>query len=423
MRFLVVRFALAWLPTWGWSDCQGDREVISSLSAIFEIQLRTIRALEEELAAVTAAQAECCACAPPRDLQALPPTIYESHLWHVSQGSCVVDAEGCITSPNHPGLYPHYDFCNIEINRSAWTGRLIVTGDDEQYGYSWSPYDSLQVDGVTGVCTTLRHVILDLELDLCQAQVAQERVPEHSITWSSVYFNCENPGWKICQGPPLNDSRPWHNQTWTCDLTGAPLLFPRTWRPQGGSSFYSSTYIQDACTTVWSDPDDLDSDGDFNTGWPYYYDGGVFRCGPCSCIAGEEQCWQTFRLPGEASDTSYLSCTPCTAGRYQEAGNVVGVESPCAPCPAGSTSAAGATACSSCADGQHTTEEGASRCLPLRPVHSWALRGDRGCNGLHVVSSGLHYSLRRPVCMFVVLFWQVWSGGWLRGLSYWSLHR
>ena len=70
--------------------------------------------------------------------------------------------------------------------------------------------------------------------------------------------------------------------------------------------------------------------------------------------------------PGEASDTSSLSCTPCAAGRFQEAGNVVGAESPCVPSPAGSTSAAGATACSSCTDGQHSThsEAGASRCLP-----------------------------------------------------------
>ena len=113
----------------------------------------------------------------------------------------------------------------------------------------------------------------------------------------------------------------------------------------------------------------------------------------------------------------------------------MGAESPCAPCPAGSTSVAGATACSSCADGHHTTEEGTSRCLPcpagndlshhfsLRPVHSWVLWGDRGCNGLHAVSAGFHYSLRRPVCMFVVPSWQVWSGGWLRVLSYWPLHR
>ena len=61
MRFLVVCFALAGLPTCGGSDCQGERDVISSLSATIESQLRTIRALEEELAAVTAAQAECYA--------------------------------------------------------------------------------------------------------------------------------------------------------------------------------------------------------------------------------------------------------------------------------------------------------------------------------------------------------------------------
>ena len=47
----------------------------------------------------------------------------------------------------------------------------------------------------------------------------------------------------------------------------------------------------------------------------------------------------------------------------------------------------------------------------LRLVHSWSLRGDRGCNGLLIVSAGLHYALRRPVCMLVVPSWSVWRGG------------
>ena len=229
--------------------------MISSLSATVESQLRTIRALEKELAAVTAAQTECCACAPPRELQASQPNIYESDLWHVKEGSCVVNAEGCITTANHPGgPYPQKDFCNIEINRSAWTGRLIVTGDHELYGYAWSEYDSLRVDGVRGACTTVRLTKNDdHDRDFCQAQVAQEHVP--STASPSNYYH---PGWKILQGPPLNDSRPWHNQTWTCDFTGAPLAFPRTWSPQGGLNTGSTFFTQDACTTVWSDPDDLD---------------------------------------------------------------------------------------------------------------------------------------------------------------------
>ena len=160
--------------------------MISSLSATVKSQWRTIRALEE-LAAVTAAQAECCASAPPRELQTSLPTIYESDLWHVEEGSS--------------------DFCNIEINRSAWTGRLIVTGDHQEYGYSWYHQHALWVDGVRGACTSVRGKNDDSDLDwnFCQAQVAQERVPEHSITWSTLSYYLGY-GWKICQGPLLDDS-------------------------------------------------------------------------------------------------------------------------------------------------------------------------------------------------------------------------
>ena len=251
-------------------------------------------------------------------------------------------------------------------------------------------------------------------------------MPEHSITWLVGYISISFYGWKICQGPPLDDSRPWHNWTWTSGTTGDPVAFPRTWKPQGEIHTGSSSPTQDACTTVWSDPDDLDGDGDFNTGWPYYYDSGFFRCGPCACTAGEEQRWQTFRLLGEAFDTSYLSCTPCAAGRFRAAAYVFGAESPCAPCQAGSTSAAGATACSSCADGQHTSEEGASRCLPCPAGTSFrttsvcdlytagyfgATEAATACTSC---PPGLHYALRRPVCMLVVPSWSVWRGGWLR---------
>ena len=124
----------------------------------------------------------------------------------------------------------------------------------------------------------------------------------------------------------------------------------------------SKTYPkQSACTTVWSDPFDVDGDGDFNNGWPYCYSskGFVFyngvssvdvyeRCGLCSCVAGEEQRWQTYQFPSDtpifSASVSYLSCAPCTAGRFREVGGVVGEESACSPCAGGSTSVAGATA-------------------------------------------------------------------------------
>ena len=64
-----------------------ERDVISSLRATVESQWRTIRALEEGPAAVTAAQAVCCACAPPGELEVSLPTILRSDFWHVEEVS------------------------------------------------------------------------------------------------------------------------------------------------------------------------------------------------------------------------------------------------------------------------------------------------------------------------------------------------
>ena len=329
-------------------------------------------------------------------------TDYSSDLWHVAEGACVVDAEGCITSPNHPASYFEYDFCNITVNRSAWTGRLIVTGEGiDSRGssrYGWSYNDKLWVDGVDGGCPVGDSYF---DWDFCQAQAAQDRVPQQSIIWTTGYYSStywDRFGWKICEGPPLNDSLPWYNQTWTCDTSGAQLLFPRAWRPPNGMLVYQPYPKQHACTTVWSDPFDLDGDGDLNNGWPYYYASNIFmfyygessvdvyeRCGPCPCVAGEEQRWQIYQFPSDtpifSASVSYLSCTPCAAGRFREAGGVVGQESACSPCAAGSTSVAGATACSSCVGGQHTTEEGLSACSLCLPG-TYGI--DAGCEACRV---------------------------------------
>ena len=210
-------------------------------------------------------------------------TTHTSHLWHVAKGSCAVDAQGCITSPNYPLPFPSYDMCNITVNGSAWTGRLIVTGDayatysggtyTRSY-YAWSIGDKLSVDGhgivsEFGSCELLQTPFV---IDHCQVYAAKERVPEKYILWSSSSIAwLDQLEWKICQGPPLNESgHPFYNQTWTCDATGFPVTFPRGWNPRVGR-MYLPEPIQMACTRVWSDPDDLDGDGDPHNGWPYYY--------------------------------------------------------------------------------------------------------------------------------------------------------
>ena len=111
-------------------------------------------------------------------------------------------------------------------------------------------------------------------------------------------------GWEICEGPPLDHSRPWCNQIRTCDTSRAAVLFPRCWLPPEKKEVWSPYPTLDACAAVWSDPCDLDGDGDFNNGWSHYY---VCVRFPCPCDAGEEQRWQTYRLRGEGSECSVRS--------------------------------------------------------------------------------------------------------------------
>ena len=45
--------------------------------------------------------------------------------WLVTEGDCVLDSEGCITSPNYPAAYNDADFCTIAIE-PTWTGTVDV---------------------------------------------------------------------------------------------------------------------------------------------------------------------------------------------------------------------------------------------------------------------------------------------------------
>ena len=92
--------------------------------------------------------------------------------------------------------------------------------------YGWYCRDKLCVDGEDGACSV---VDSEYEFDFCEAQVAQDHMPQNNIIWTTgrSHSGWNRSEWKICEGPPLNDSRPWFSQTWTCDTSGAPLLFPR----------------------------------------------------------------------------------------------------------------------------------------------------------------------------------------------------
>ena len=160
-----------------------------------------------------------------------------------------------------------------------------------------------------------------------------------SFDWD--YGNFRN--YEICPGPPVNLSGPWGATPWTCDILGEPC--------------------QTACTQQFSDPDDVDGDGDVHDGHPHCDSAvGQAYCGPCRCGAGEAQTYEIATLYEHTPRLPLVTCRPCTPGKYKSHGNDT---DDCTLCDLGSSSAAGATACTSCDRGQFSNEETAM-CVPCQ---------------------------------------------------------
>ena len=137
--------------------------------------------------------------------------------------------------------------------------------------------------------------------------------------------------------------------------------------------FFPNIYPKGASTTLYSDEYVLDGDGLLHTVHPYCVaeaaTGELVRtlCGPCSCLAGEEQSTASRSLGIGWTAYEYIECEAYLPGRYRCEGGY-GVEPRCSLCDKGShASSSGATACDPCLAGRATTSEGAVECVLCDP--------------------------------------------------------
>jgi len=103
------------------------------------------------------------------------PANYNGSMWAVMEGSCQMDEQHCITSPNYPENYSNYDSCKIAVNVSAAVPLDVKDWATE----AW--YDKLNIgcEVYTG------------------AQSPQGVTPNGDIAWDSDASVTER-GWKIC---------------------------------------------------------------------------------------------------------------------------------------------------------------------------------------------------------------------------------
>ena len=119
--------------------------------------------------------------------------------------------------------------------------------------------------------------------DELDSRELQGMVPTTTIVWSADYVVTQSV-WKICREAAAQVE--WAN--WTCTVLGDDCARP-----------FNNIYPNTSCSTLYSDPDDEDGDGLLHDGHPWCIapssTGNDVNqpCGPCSCLAGEAQTYNS----------------------------------------------------------------------------------------------------------------------------------
>ena len=271
-----------------------------------------------------------------------------NEFWGVTEGDCYMDTSGCIASPEYPQVYGDKHVCLIELT-DLWDGASI----DVIAFYTELDGDYLFVNdvGYSG--------------DELHSRELQGMVPVTTIVWSAGR-DTTGTGWKICReaAAPVE----WAN--WTCTVLGDDCIRP-----------FNNIYPNTSCSTLYSDPDDEDGDDLLHDGHPWCtapsehdYDERQ-PCGPCSCLAGEAQTYNSRVLHDNWNNFSYIVCTPCLPGTFKSVGGY-----------------GAADLCSSCSSGKHTGIHGATACDPCEAGRVAAIAGSALCTvcplGRHAPQEG-----------------------------------
>lgn len=150
-----------------------------------------------------------------------------SSSWEVVEGSCGLDGDGCITSPNWPEQYANSQSCTIRPSTGSTTMIDVVEFATE------SNFDKLEVNG-----------------EIFHGAAGPHHVsPTTDIIWESD-SSMEAKGWRLCPNPPFADtSQP--TAAPTAAPTSAPTSAPTDDRRR---STYPPTYAPTDAPTDPSGP-------------------------------------------------------------------------------------------------------------------------------------------------------------------------
>ena len=303
----------------------------------------------------------------------------------MNSGACYMDTSGCIASPNYLQLYGNWHLCLIELT-DLWEGASI----DVIAFYTEHCFDYLYVNdvGYSG--------------DHLDVRELQGMVPVTTIVWSADQSYAAT-GWKICReaAAPVE----WAN--WTCTVLGDDCTRP-----------FNNIYPNTSCSTLYSDPEDEDGDDLLHDGHPWCIAPSSTGhdvnqpCGPCSCLAGEAQTYNSRVLRDNWTSYSYIECTPCLPGTFKSVGGD-GAADLCSSCSSGKhTSTHGATACDRCEAGRaaatagsalctvcplgrYTPQEGSIACATCGAGYHSA---DEGSSVCEICAAGLHSLANASAC-------------------------
>ena len=302
-----------------------------------------------------------------------------NEFWGVTEGDCYMDTSGCIASPNYPQLYGYSHVCLIELT-DLWEGASIDV-------IAFHTYDYLYVNDVG-----YKYWGVGL----------QGMVPVTTIMWSANQYQTTT-GWKICReaAAPVE----WAN--WTCTVLGDDCTRP-----------FNNIYPNTSCSTLYSDPEDEDGDDLLHDGHPWCIAPSSTGqdvnqpCGPCSCLAGEAQTYNSRVLRDNWTSYSYIECTPCLPGTFKSVGGYGAADlcsscssgkhtsthgaTACDPCEAGRAAAtAGSALCTVCPLGRHAPQEGSIACETCGAGYHSAEEGSSVCE---ICAAGLHSLANASAC-------------------------
>ena len=257
--------------------------------------------------------------------------------WRVVEGDCVLDDDDCLTTYRlESNCYSSSCSCSVEI-LDEWVGTLAV-----HVFPSPSTYHYLIVNDIYySAYEFFSHYETPAALDGV--------VPYGSIELFERPDGAE-PSFKICRS---NTTYEWTH--WTCTVLGADCTESVSNNP-------------DITCSMWH-PDSRDRGHPWCTGPTADGSDQAQACGPCSCLAGEAQTYNSRVLADNWSAYEYIVCTPCVPGTFKSVGGF-GADDLCSSCSVGQhTSTHGATACDFCEAGRFAASAGSSHCVECGEGH------------------------------------------------------